>query len=52
MQALGAYGFLSAVKGKDYFLKYLPEGLRLLKEDTAEARADFTALSRLVNSLT
>ena len=31
MQALGAYGFLSAVKGKKYFLKYVPEGIRLLK---------------------
>jgi aminoglycoside/choline kinase family phosphotransferase len=51
MQALGAYGFLSVVKGKNYFLKYLPEGLRLLKEDAAEARADFPALFRLVNSL-
>ena len=26
MQALGAYGFLSLVKGKKYFLKYIPEG--------------------------
>ncbi|MBA4322677.1 MAG: hypothetical protein C0408_07660, partial [Odoribacter sp.] len=32
MQALGAYGFLSSVKGKKYFLKNVPEGLRLLKE--------------------
>jgi len=30
MQALGAYGFLSLVKNKRYFLKYMPEGLRLL----------------------
>jgi hypothetical protein len=51
MQALGAYGFLSSVKGKDYFLKYVTEGLRLLKENTAEARADFPALFRLVNTL-
>jgi NDP-sugar pyrophosphorylase family protein/aminoglycoside/choline kinase family phosphotransferase len=51
MQALGAYGFLSVVKGKNYFLKYLPEGIRLLKEDAAEARADFPAVFRLVNSL-
>ena len=32
MQALGAYGFLSVVKGKKYFLKHVPEALRLLKE--------------------
>ncbi len=35
MQALGAYGFLSVVKGKKYFLKHIPEALRLLKEETA-----------------
>ena len=35
MQALGAYGFLSVVKGKKYFLKHVPEALRLLREETA-----------------
>lgn len=33
MQALGAYGYLSFVRGKGYFLKHVPEALRLLKED-------------------
>ena len=27
MQALGAYGFLSVVKGKKYFLKHVPESV-------------------------
>jgi NDP-sugar pyrophosphorylase family protein/aminoglycoside/choline kinase family phosphotransferase len=52
MQALGAYGFLSAVKGKNYFLKHVPEALRLLKEDIAEAKKEYPELYKLVNSLT
>ncbi len=51
MQALGAYGFLSAVKGKTYFLKHIPEALRLLKEETAAARQEYPALARLVAAL-
>jgi aminoglycoside/choline kinase family phosphotransferase len=51
MQALGAYGFLSAVKGKNYFLKYVPEGLRLLKEDITLARNDYPVLFRLIMKL-
>ncbi len=50
MQALGAYGFLSVVKGKKYFLKHVPEALRLLKEETA-AKSDYPELYELVNSL-
>jgi len=51
MQALGAYGFLSEVKGKKYFLKHVPEALRLLKEDLAEARQEYPELERLIASL-
>jgi NDP-sugar pyrophosphorylase family protein/aminoglycoside/choline kinase family phosphotransferase len=51
MQALGAYGFLSAVKGKKYFLKHVPEALRLLKEDLAAARGEYPELHRLVRGL-
>ncbi len=51
MQALGAYGFLSVVKGKKYFLKHIPEALRLLKEETAAAKNDYPELYNLVNSL-
>jgi NDP-sugar pyrophosphorylase family protein/aminoglycoside/choline kinase family phosphotransferase len=50
MQALGAYGFLSAVKGKKYFLKHIPEALRLLKEETAAARDTYPELYGLVKS--
>jgi aminoglycoside/choline kinase family phosphotransferase len=51
MQALGAYGFLSDVKGKKYFLKHVPEALRLLKEETAAAQSEYPALYKLVSGL-
>jgi aminoglycoside/choline kinase family phosphotransferase len=51
MQALGAYGFLSEVKGKKYFLKHVPEALRLLKEDVAELRREYPELARLAAAL-
>ena len=51
MQALGAYGFLSYVKGKRYFLKYVPEGLRLLKEDIALLKDEYPELYKLIMKL-
>ncbi len=51
MQALGAYGFLSSVKGKKYFLKHVPEALTMLKEETALARDEYPALHALVSGL-
>jgi len=51
MQALGAYGFLSAVKGKKYFLKHVPEALRLLREETEEAKQEYPELFKLVSML-
>ncbi len=48
MQALGAYGFLSKVKKKRYFLKYIPEGLRLLKEDVLLSADEYPELNSLV----
>lgn len=51
MQVLGAYGFLSKVKGKKYFLKHIPEGLRLLKEDISLSKSDYPILSELVMQL-
>ncbi len=51
MQALGAYGFLSAVKGKKYFLKHIPEALRLLKEETAAAKDEYPELFKLVQDI-
>ncbi len=51
MQALGAYGFLSTVKGKKYFLKHVPEGLRLLKEDISFSKDEYPELYELVMGL-
>jgi len=51
MQALGAYGFLSSAKGKKYFLKYIPEGLRLLREDLHETGQEYPALNSLIHKL-
>ncbi len=48
MQALGAYGFLSKIKGKKYFIKHIPEGLRLLKEDVSLSRDEYPELYNLV----
>jgi NDP-sugar pyrophosphorylase family protein len=51
MQALGAYGFLSSVKGKKYFLKHAVEGVRLFKEDISVAKDEFPALYELALAL-
>ncbi|MBI4849752.1 MAG: phosphotransferase [Nitrospirae bacterium] len=51
MQALGAYGFLSSVKGRKYFLKYVPEGLRLLKEDITLLKDEYPKLHELIMRL-
>jgi NDP-sugar pyrophosphorylase family protein len=51
MQALGAYGFLSAAKGKKYFLKFIPEALRLLKEDVSITKKEYPVLYDLAMGL-
>lgn len=51
MQALGAYGYLSSVKGKKYFLKHVPEGVRLLKEDISLVREEYPELYKLIANL-
>lgn len=51
MQALGAYGFLSVVKGKKYFLKHIPEALRLLREESDATKNEYPELYKLINNL-
>ncbi|MBI5187854.1 MAG: phosphotransferase, partial [Nitrospirae bacterium] len=51
MQALGAYGFLSKIKGKKYFLKYMLEGARLLKEALSLSKDEYPELYALVMGL-
>ncbi|MBI5641292.1 MAG: phosphotransferase [Nitrospirae bacterium] len=48
MQALGAYGFLSRVKGKKYFLKYTPQALSYLKEEAELTKAEYPVLYELL----
>lgn len=50
MQALGAYAFLSSAKGKRYFLKYIPQAIAYLKEETFLAKDDYPSLFRLVHT--
>ena len=51
MQALGAYGFLSKVKGKKYFLKHIPRAMEYLVTETALASNEYPALHKLVIKL-
>jgi aminoglycoside/choline kinase family phosphotransferase len=51
MQALGAYGFLSNRKGKQYFPKFAPEGLRLLREDVSLSNEEYPELYTLVTTI-
>ncbi len=51
MQALGAFGFLSVVKGKKYFRKHIPEAMRLLKEETILVKEEFPTLALLASTL-
>jgi aminoglycoside/choline kinase family phosphotransferase len=51
MQALGAYSFLSAEKGKTHFLKYLPQAVEYLKQETVLAKEAYPVLHALVATL-
>ena len=51
MQALGAYAFLSEVKGKKFFLKYIPSGLLFLKEEILNFEGEYPSLYTLINGL-
>jgi NDP-sugar pyrophosphorylase family protein len=51
MQALGAYGYLARVKGKEYFLKYVPRALEYLKEETESVRKEYPVLAGIVEAL-
>jgi aminoglycoside/choline kinase family phosphotransferase len=50
MQALGAFTFLSLVKGKEWFKQYIPAGVAYL-EQALEEREDFPRLKEIVKSI-
>ncbi len=51
MQALGAYGFLSKVKEKQYFIRHIPQAMAYLSEETAAVSEDFPSLYELITKL-
>ena len=51
MQALGAYGYLAQVKGKTYFLKYVPRALAYLREEAECVRKEYPVLCGIVEAL-
>ena len=51
MQALGAYGFLSKVKGKSYFLKHIPQALLYLKEEIEMVKTEYPSLYELIQRI-
>lgn len=51
MQALGAYGFLSSIRGKKEFLEFIPSALHLLHEELSCMKLRFPALNELVEKL-
>jgi aminoglycoside/choline kinase family phosphotransferase len=51
MQALGAYSFLAMVKGKKHFLKFIPQALEYLLEETERTQVDYPVLSEHVKKI-
>jgi len=50
MQALGAFSFLSLVKGKEWFKQYTPAGVAYLDQALRE-RKDFPVLRATVKNI-
>ncbi len=48
MQALGAYGYISKIKGKKNFLKYIPQGVKLLKDAVYSLKYEYPELYKLI----
>jgi N-acetylmuramate 1-kinase len=51
LQILGAFGYLTKVKGKAGFARYIPTALNGLRQRLAEPAGEFPLLERLVASL-
>ena len=52
LQILGAYGFLTRVKGKTQFARYIPQALAGLRRRLAARPGAFPKLAALVNNIT
>jgi N-acetylmuramate 1-kinase len=51
LQALGAYGYLTKVKGKDYFARYIPTAVAGLGQRLKARPGDLPRLERLIEEL-
>lgn len=51
LQVLGAYGFLTKVKGKDYFARYIPVAVSGLRRRLKARSGQFSVLERVLDSL-
>lgn len=52
LQMLGAFGFLSRIKGKTYFEKYIPAALKTLKKNIKQTdTSHFTKLKKLIETI-
>jgi aminoglycoside/choline kinase family phosphotransferase/GTP:adenosylcobinamide-phosphate guanylyltransferase len=52
LQILGAFGFLSRVKGKTYFEAYIPAAVKTLMNNLSDERGDeFPELKKIVDSI-
>jgi aminoglycoside/choline kinase family phosphotransferase len=51
LQVLGAYGYLTKVKDKDYFARYIPTALQSLRRRLGERPGDFPLLAELVEDI-
>jgi aminoglycoside/choline kinase family phosphotransferase len=51
LQILGAFGFLTKVKGKSYFARYIPAALASLRRRLAERPGEFPLLSKVLADL-
>lgn len=51
LQILGAYGYLTKIKGKDYFARFIPKAVESLRRRLAERPGTFPRLEGLVKNL-
>jgi NDP-sugar pyrophosphorylase family protein len=51
MQALGAYGYLSRIKGKQWFESHIPRAVALLLRDIKQVETVFPGLCELVRTI-
>jgi aminoglycoside/choline kinase family phosphotransferase len=51
LQVLGAFGFLTRVKGKDFFARHIPAAVQGLRRRLAERSGEFPRLAKVVESI-